>query len=188
MTAFFSKRAAAWASCFQQVAVFSASQLEPGHHLRPGDHALHLGLDYLPAAGQRLGAAGTSCRRKARAAARRSTNTRATPPSCLCLGQSWFYRGISGRPGPGRLDSFLVDGTLDASAGRLMAVLTMTAGTDLPDVARRADRRVRHRQRHQPADHGRHPGPHARRAGCSCFEQIELRAGQRLAAELGVED
>ena len=33
---------------------------------------------------------------------------------------------------------------------------------DLPDVDRRADRRVRHRQRHQPADHGRHPGPDAR--------------------------
>ena len=31
----------------------------------------------------------------------------------------------------------------------------------LPHVARRADRRVRHRQRHQPADHGRHSRPAA---------------------------
>ena len=41
----------------------------------------------------------------------------------------------------------------------------------LPDVAGRADRRIRHRQRHQPADHGRHPGPHARR-GRDPLEQL----------------
>ncbi len=33
---------------------------------------------------------------------------------------------------------------------------------DLPDVGRRADRRVRDRQRDQPLDHGRHPGAAAR--------------------------
>ena len=33
----------------------------------------------------------------------------------------------------------------------------------VPDVARRADRRVRHRQRHQSLDHGQYSGPPSRR-------------------------
>ncbi len=37
-------------------------QSEPGHDLRPGHHALHLGLDYLPAPGQRLSAAGKAAK------------------------------------------------------------------------------------------------------------------------------
>ena len=60
---------------------------------------------------------------------------------------------------------------------------------DVPDVARRADRRVRHRQRHQPADHGGHSGRHARRRHAACCEQSSLelarrrrRAGHRAAA------
>ena len=44
----------------EAVAMFSASQLERGHDLRPGHHALHLGLDHLPAPGQRLAAARTA--------------------------------------------------------------------------------------------------------------------------------
>ena len=48
---------------FNQVAMFSASQLEPGDDLRPGDHALHLRLDHLPAPRQRLSAAGKTAKR-----------------------------------------------------------------------------------------------------------------------------
>ena len=38
-------------------------------------------------------------------------------------------------------------------------------GHRVPHVARRADRRIRHRQRHQPADYGGHSRPHAARLG-----------------------
>ena len=70
------------------------AQLEPGHDLRPGHHALHFGLDHLPAAGQRLAAARSSCRRKAKRAARKSTNTPATPRSS----SAWSKAGsICGR-------------------------------------------------------------------------------------------
>ena len=78
-------RAAASATCCKQVAVFSASQLKRGHDLRPGHHAVHLGVDHLPAAGAASIRRSSSCRRKARAAARKSTNTRATRRVFLCL-------------------------------------------------------------------------------------------------------
>ena len=48
------RAAADLADIINQVAVFSASDLTPGDDLRPGDHALYFGFDYLPVAGQRL--------------------------------------------------------------------------------------------------------------------------------------
>ena len=170
------------ADCLEQVAMFSASQLEPGHDLRPGHHALHLGLDYLPAPGQRLAAARRSCRRKARAAARRSTNTPAMPPSCSASAKAGSMWAACIGAAAWSTTSSCVDGD---SALRL--AVHRRADDDrrhrLPDVARRADRRVRHRQRHQPVDHGRHPGPHARRrlraARADARDGLELGGGRR---------
>jgi len=45
----------------------------------------------------------------------------------------------------------------------IMAVMGAHHGHGLPDVAGRANRRVRHRQRHQPHHHGWYRGPHAQR-------------------------
>ena len=61
-------------------------------------------------------------------------------------------------------------------AFRFMTVLTLTTGTHLHHVARRADYRARHRQRHV-ADHlrGHRRGP-AERACCTTLDQ--LRTGQ----------
>ena len=58
---------------------------------------------------------------------------------------------------------------------------------DVPDVARRADRRVRHRQRHQPVDHGGHSGRHAgRRLAAACSKpSLELGGG---GGKLGIEE
>ncbi len=76
----------------------------------------------------------------------------------LCLGQSWFYvrflmsqRHFDLSGSQRQLPMLAIDRRADDDRRH-----------DLPDVARRADRRIRHRQRHQPADHGRHPRPHAR--------------------------
>ena len=81
----------------------------------------------------------------------------------FCIGQSWFYV------------SYMVEQRLDRSRHFSIRRLSMTFGLAIhsghdhdrrhhvPDVARRADRRVRHRQRHQLVDHGRHSGPHAGR-------------------------
>ena len=46
------------------VSAFSGANIEPGHDLRPGHHALYLGLDHLPAPGQRLSAAGKAAKRR----------------------------------------------------------------------------------------------------------------------------
>ena len=43
----------------------------------------------------------------------------------------------------------------------LLGVIGMTAGTIFLMWSGRADRRIRHRQRHQPYHHGRHPGENA---------------------------
>ena len=79
----------------------------------------------------------------------------------LCLGQSWFYMAVLMGQGLIRQDLLverraalqLADDRRDDHDGR----------HGVSDVAGRADRRVRHRQRHQLDDHGRHPRPHARR-------------------------
>ncbi len=67
--------------------------VEPGHDLRPGHHALYLGLDYLPAAGQRLAAARSGCKKKARAGRKKINEYTRYATVLLCLGQSWFYLG-----------------------------------------------------------------------------------------------
>ena len=77
-------------------------------------------------------------------------------------------------------DTFLVDGSL-SFGWQLVTRDDHDRRHDLPDVARRADRRVRHRQRHQPDDHGRHSGPHARRRlrTDQADDRRRLRAGRR---------
>ena len=130
MTASSATAAAAWPSCCKQVAVFSASQLEPGHDLRPGHHAVHFGLDHLPAPGQRLAAARSDCRRKAKAAARRSTNTRATPRWSSAWSRAGSTSSVPRRPATWSTPAFLDRRRqICRSAGTFVAVLTMTAGT-----------------------------------------------------------
>ena len=89
----FSQAATGLGKLFEQVAMFSASAVEPGHDLRPGHHALHLGLDYFSTPGQRLEAAralqkeGESGRKKINEYTRYATVV-------LCMGQSWMYLGF----------------------------------------------------------------------------------------------
>ncbi len=80
----------------------------------------------------------------------------------LCLGQSWGYIAA--------LESLQLRQSGVLERQRPLALQLATHGGahhdrrhHLPHVARRADRRVRHRQRHQLADHGRHSRPHAPR-------------------------
>ena len=158
--------------------MFSGGNLSQSHDLRPGHHALHLGLDHLPAPRQRLSAAGEAAEGGRERAARRSTNTPATPRwSSACSRRCLYVQYIMKPAADGR-----------ARARPWQGYQTVTwylahHGPDhdrrhhLPDVARRADRRVRHRQRHQPDHHGRHPGPHARRHAASLF--FERRPASR---------
>ena len=151
------------------VSMFSGGNLSQSLHLRPGHHALHLGVDHLPAPRQRLSAAGEAAEGRRERAARRSTNTPATPPCCICLIQACFWVQLHHR-------------RRRPTAGMGLAMtgydtfwyfwLTLDRHHDrrhhLPDVARRADRRVRHRQRHQPDHHGRHRRPHPGRHRAAC--------------------
>ena len=57
----------------------------------------------------------------------------------------------------------------------------------VPDVAGRADRRVRHRQRHQLVDHGRHSGRHAGRRLLQLLQQSTASSWPAAAARLGLE-
>ena len=56
----FSNQTGGLSDMLQAVAVLSASATRPGDDLRPGHHAVHLGVDHLPVARQRLSAARTA--------------------------------------------------------------------------------------------------------------------------------
>ena len=125
------------------------------HDLRPGDHALYLGVDHLSASGKRRSLArGHDEGRRERA----KTHQRIHP-----------LRHRRPLRGPERLLGAVHDESTDErgtpSVSRLLAWcgvrLDHDGGHDLPDVGRRADRRIRDRQRDQPAHHGRNPGPGA---------------------------
>ena len=168
-TAFFKPSRAAWAICCEHVAMFSAGQLEPGHDLRPGHHALHLGLDYLSASGQRLDAARRAAEGRRKRAARKSTNTRAMRRCCCACSKAGSTCDSLRQPGHGIVERVPAsDGGCQFRAGTSSPCHDDDRRHDVSDVARRADRRVRHRQRHQPVDHGRHSGPHARRRLSDC--------------------
>ena len=145
----------------EQVAVFSASQLSQATIFGLGINAVHLGVDYFPASGERLPAAGTSAKRRRK---RQKKDQRIHPlrHRGLVPGAKLVLRPLPGAGQPHRR----VDGRRRWRPGLRLAV-DGRADHDrrhrVPDVARRADRRVRDRQRHQLADHGRHLGPHARR-------------------------
>ena len=99
-----------------------------GPGLRPGHHALHLRLDYLPAPRRRLPAPGKAAEGRRERAARKSTNTRATPPSHLFvpgLHVCAIHHGLAdngqvrlGIPGPSTYDTWFYWMTM---------VVTMTA-------------------------------------------------------------
>ena len=66
---------------FGTVAMFGGTSDRHEHDLRPGDHALHLGLDHLPAPGQRRPLARGDDEGGGERPEDGSTNTRDTPPS-----------------------------------------------------------------------------------------------------------
>ena len=73
-------------------------------------------------------------------------------------------------------------GALPANPGRLvLIVVTLTAGTALPDVVRRADHEARHRQRHLAAD--LRLDPHVGAAGHQRLEQRRRRREAVLPAD-----
>ena len=109
-----------------------------------------------------------NCKRKARRAARKSTNILATPPSSSASARAGST-SVALRSGGKNIDYHFLNDPADSDQrlGVLLATHLRADGDrrhDLPDVAGRADRRIWHRQRHQPADHGRtfSPGCHGR--------------------------
>ena len=90
---------------FQQVAVFSAAQLEPGHDLRPGHHALHFGLDHLPAAWAASGRRWNELQKEGESGRKKINEYTRYATVVLCIGQSWVYLGylIEQRPGRPRV-------------------------------------------------------------------------------------
>ena len=112
------------------VSMFSGGNLSQRTHLRPGHHALHLGLDYLPAPGsvypplEKLQKEGESGRKKINEYTRYATVV-------ICLFQAWFWCAVhhaaaaaegSGWAWPSRA-------TTPASTGSSTSIVTMTAGT-----------------------------------------------------------
>ena len=161
--------------------------LEPGGHVqrhaaraRPRSSAWascptsrpRLSSSCWPASGSRW----KSCRRRAKRGRKKINEYTRYATVLLCLGQSWFYV------------RFLVRAELVDEYFLNESAACRSAGTGQRDdhdrrhgvshVAGRADRRVRHRQRHQPADHGRHSGPHAQgRFRTCCGPIFEERPG-----------
>ncbi len=141
--------------------------VESGHDLRPGDHAVYFGVDYLSAAWRAFGARLKNCKRKARSAAKRSINTPASPPFSFASSRVGFMSAAIWRAAIG--GEPLVNPAIAAGRWFIAIRVAFHRRPDhdrrhgLSDVARRADRRVRHWQRHQLADHGQHHRRHAGR-------------------------
>ena len=158
-----SRQTSGLGSLFSQAAVFSASQLSSGDDFRPGHHAVHFGLDYFPIAGQRLGSARTTAERRRK---RPQKNQRIHP---LRHG-GHLHRAKAGVYVTWIISSGWISHDFIDPVTTVHAVFLAFNGHDhhdlrnhLFDVAGRANRRVRHRQRHQLADHGGHSGQHAGR-------------------------
>ncbi len=144
------------------------------HDLRPGDHALYLRLDHLPAPGERRPLA----RSDDEGGGERAEEDQRIHP----------LRDRRPLPGP----EYALGPVHDEQPGDRPSRQSghdqhhrlrpdHDGRDDLPDVDRRADRRVRDRQRDQPPDHGRHPRPDARRherADPRLDHQAVRRAGQ----------
>ena len=160
MTAFFSKAGQkGLGDLFNQVPMFSASQLNQatifGLGIMPYISASIifqlLGSVYPPL--EKLQKEGESGRKKINEYTRYATVVLVHRPKL-------DLRGISRCSSDLIYEQFLVDGMLPFS-------LAVDRRDDddrrhgLPDVAGRADRRIRHRQRHQPVDYGGHSRPHA---------------------------
>ena len=121
---------AAWATCCEAVAMLSASQL---------DQVTIFGLGIMPyisasiifqLLGQRLSAARAVAEGRRERAARKSTNTRATPPSFSACSKAGSTCGRSSMPqGLGAARASRSAGGADAGSWKIVAVLTMTAGT-----------------------------------------------------------
>ena len=112
----------------EAVAMLSASQLERCHDLRPGHHALHLGLDHLPAARQRLSAARAIAKR-GRGGRKKINEYTRYATFFLCMFQSWFYIASYVES-----QGLVAAGFQNAAGGliwywKIVTVLTMTAGT-----------------------------------------------------------
>ena len=172
--------------------MFSASQLEPGDDLRPGHHALHLGLDYLPAAGQRLSAAGKAAE-GGRERAEEDQRIHPLRHGRALSGPKLVLRAVLA--GAATASDPISSSTIRPTRQRIDLRLATDRRADddrrhgLPDVARRADRRIRHRQRHQPVDHGRHSRPHAARRSATLSADLEQAAWSWAASrgKIGVE-
>ena len=122
------RRRAAWAGLFEQVAVFSASQLNQitifGLGIMPYISASIifqlLGSVWEPL--EQLQKEGESGRKKINEYTRYATVV-------LCFGQSWFYLGLPGQNQPGASIAFLSPAAHLTFGWQLVTVLTMTAGT-----------------------------------------------------------
>ena len=184
MTSFFSKRdSGGLGDLFNQVSMFSASQLSQatifGLGIMPYISASIifqlLGSVYPPL--EKLQKEGESGRKKINEYTRYATVV-------LCIGQSWFYVG------------WLMTGRLALPGLPRRCLLAVYRRDDhdrrhrLSDVAGRADRRIRHRQRHQLVDHGGHSRPNAP-GGLAGPRQADsadrLGVGRPRGGQVGVE-
>ena len=112
----------------------------------------------------------------------------------LCLGQSWAYVMWLAASKELINPRFLRDPR--QSGQRHAVVLAVYCRLDhdrrngISHVARRADRRVRHRQRHQPPDHGQYSRPACRSAIGEIVQPILAGGGLELGSgrgQMGVE-
>ena len=95
----------------------------------------------------------------------------------ICIGQSYFWiKQLSSGALTGQK---LIMTEYDWWLFYILGTVVMTAGTIFLMWIGEQDRRLRHRQRHQPADHGRHPGPDARRRLRPAAAGAEGRRGPR---------
>ena len=182
MTAFFSHGSGDGRSCFQQVAVFSAAQL---------NQITIFGLGIMPYISasiifQLLGSVWGPLEQLAKRRRKRPQENQRIHAlrhrACLCIGQSWAYLGFLVQQRPGAAIRSWSSGSL-SFGWQLVTVHDDDRRHDLPDVAGRADRRVRHRQRHQLDHHGRHSGRHAgRRVSVAATSRASSWAAARASS------
>ena len=83
-----------WARCSASCRMFSGGNLSQATHLRPGHHAVHLGVDHLPAPRPASTRRWRSCRRKARAGRKKINEYTRYATVVICLRPGVHVRAV----------------------------------------------------------------------------------------------
>ena len=125
--------------------MFTGGRLDQSSLVRSWYHALHFGVDYSDAAGR-----SDACTSQT-AAGRADGLQEDTGIYAISDGAALRYSGDDVSENDGRI---CLSGHV--RHGDVYGYCRYDGGNDFPDVARRADRRIRHRQRYKPYHHGRY--------------------------------